>query len=135
MIARITFDLSTITGSFAEILFSTFCRVTAAAGRDNDGKASVPAGRANDRQFPHLKGYEAAGWIGFCVPKGTPPEIIATLNKHTNAAVLDPSIKQRLADLGTVAVPPNSPDEFAKFIAENIDKWTKLIKFAGIKPQ
>ena len=46
-----------------------------------------------------LKGYEAAGWIGFGVPKGTPSEIIATLNKQTNEAVLDPSIKQRFADL------------------------------------
>ena len=82
-----------------------------------------------------LKGYEAAGWIGFGAPRGTPPEIIATLNRHTNAAVLDPTIKQRFADLGAVAVPPNSPDEFARFIAENIDKWTKVIKFAGIKPE
>src|ERR1700737_1169010 len=81
-----------------------------------------------------LKGYEAAGWIGFGVPMGTPHEIIATLNKQTNAAVLDANIKQRFADLGAVAVPPNSPDDFAKFIAENIEKWTKVIKFAGIKP-
>src|SRR5262249_58331353 len=79
-----------------------------------------------------LKGYEAAGWIGFGVPKGTPPEIIATLNQQTNAAVLDPNIKQQFATLGAVAVPP---DEFAKFIAENIDKWTEVIRFAGIKPQ
>jgi len=56
------------------------------------------------------------------------------LNKQTNAAVLDPNIKQRFADLGAVVVAPNSPDEFAKFIAENIDKWTKVINFAGIKP-
>jgi tripartite-type tricarboxylate transporter receptor subunit TctC len=82
-----------------------------------------------------LKGYEAAGWIGFGVPRGTPPEVIATLNKQTNAAVLDPTIRQRFADLGAVAVPQSSPDEFAKFIAENIEKWAKVIKFAGIKPQ
>ena len=82
-----------------------------------------------------LKGYEAAAWIGFGAPKGTPPEIIATLNKQTNAAVLDPNIQQRFAALGVVAVPPNSPNEFAKFIAENIEKWTKVIKFAGIKPE
>jgi tripartite-type tricarboxylate transporter receptor subunit TctC len=82
-----------------------------------------------------LKGYEAAGWIGFGVPRGTSPEIIATLNKQTNAAVLDPTIQQRFTDLGAIAVPPNSPDEFARFIAENIDKWTKVIKFAGIKPE
>jgi tripartite-type tricarboxylate transporter receptor subunit TctC len=82
-----------------------------------------------------LKGYEAAGWIGFGVPKGMPIEIIATLNKHTNAAVLDPNIQQRFADLGAVAVRPNSPAEFAKFIAEEIEKWAKVISFAGIKPQ
>ena len=82
-----------------------------------------------------LKGYDAAGWIGFGAPKGTPPEIIATLNKQTNAAVLDPNIKQRFADLGAVAVPPNSPEEFSRFITENIDKWTKVIRFAGIKPE
>ena len=45
------------------------------------------------------------------------------------------SEQQRFAELGVVAVRPNSPDEFAKFIAENIDKWTKVIKFAGIKPE
>jgi tripartite-type tricarboxylate transporter receptor subunit TctC len=82
-----------------------------------------------------LKGYEAAGWIGFGVPKGTPPEVIGVLNKVTNAAVLDPNIKQRIVELGAVAVPPNSPNQFAEFIAENIDKWMKVIKFAGIKPE
>ena len=82
-----------------------------------------------------LKGYEATAWIGFGVPNGTAPEIIATLNKQINAAVLDPNIKQRFADLGALVAPPNWPDEFAKFIAENIDKWTKVIKFAGIKPE
>src|SRR5262249_59657319 len=82
-----------------------------------------------------LKGYEAAGWIGFGAPRGTPPEIIALLNKQTNAAVLDPNIKQRFVDLGAVAVAPNSPEEFGKFIGENIDKWAKVVKFAGIQPQ
>jgi len=61
--------------------------------------------------------------------------IIATLNKQTNAAVLNPNIQQRFADLGVLAMPPNSPGEFTKFIAENIEKWTKVIKFAGIKPE
>jgi tripartite-type tricarboxylate transporter receptor subunit TctC len=80
-----------------------------------------------------LKGYEAAGWIGIGAPKGTPPDIVATLNKLTNAAVLDPTIRKRFEDLGAVAVTPNSPAEFARFIGENIDKWRKVIKFAGIK--
>jgi tripartite-type tricarboxylate transporter receptor subunit TctC len=82
-----------------------------------------------------VKGYEASAWIGFGAPKGTPPEIIAALNKHTNTAVLDPTIRQRIADLGATIAEPNTPAEFGKFIAENIEKWTKVIKFAGIKPQ
>ncbi len=82
----------------------------------------------------YIKGYEAAGWIGVGAPKGTPPEIIATLNKQTNAAVQDATIKQRFADLGAIVAAPNSPAEFAAFIGENIDKWKKVIKFAGIKP-
>jgi tripartite-type tricarboxylate transporter receptor subunit TctC len=81
-----------------------------------------------------LKGYEAAGWIGVGAPKGTPPEIIAALNKQTNAMVLDPAFKKRIEDLGAVVAPANTPAEFAKFIAENIEKWKKVIKFAGIKP-
>jgi tripartite-type tricarboxylate transporter receptor subunit TctC len=82
-----------------------------------------------------LKGYEAAGWIGFGAPRATPPEAIATLSKTINLAVVDPAIKQRLADLGAVAAEPNTPAEFAKFIGDNIAKWSKVIKFAGIKPQ
>lgn len=81
-----------------------------------------------------LKGYEAAGWIGVGAPKGTPSEIIAVLNKQLNASLLDPTIKKRITDLGAVVEPPNTSAEFAKFIAENIEKWRKVIKFAGIKP-
>jgi tripartite-type tricarboxylate transporter receptor subunit TctC len=82
----------------------------------------------------YLKGYEAAGWIGFGAPKGTPPEIIATLSKQLNVLVQDPLIKKRIEDLGAVVEPPNTPEQFAKFIGENIDKWRKVIKFANIKP-
>jgi tripartite-type tricarboxylate transporter receptor subunit TctC len=82
-----------------------------------------------------VKGYESTAWIGIGAPKGTPPDIVAAINKQTNAAVLDPTIQQRLADLGAAAAEPNSPAEFAKFIAADIAKWSKVIKSAGIKPQ
>lgn len=82
-----------------------------------------------------VKGYEASAWIGIGAPKGTPPAIVATLNKQINAAIADPTIKQRLADLGATVVPPNTPAEFAKHIADDAAKWTKVIKSAGIKPQ
>ena len=81
-----------------------------------------------------IKGYEATAWIGFGAPKGTPPEIIAVLNKQCNDAVRDPTIAKRVADLGAVVAPPNTPQEFAAFIAGNIEKWRKVVKFANIKP-
>jgi tripartite-type tricarboxylate transporter receptor subunit TctC len=81
-----------------------------------------------------LKGYEAAGWIGLGAPKDTPSEIIAALNRQANALVRDPTFKKRVEDLGAVVTPPITPEELAKFIAENIDKWRKVIKFANIKP-
>src|SRR5260221_12607015 len=67
----------------------------------------------------YLKGYEAAGWIGFGAARGTPPDIIAILNKHTNAAGLDPTIKQRFFHPGAIGEAPNSPAEFATFIEQN----------------
>jgi tripartite-type tricarboxylate transporter receptor subunit TctC len=82
-----------------------------------------------------LPGYEAFGWIGFGAPKDTPPAIIDTLNKTINAAVADPTIKARLLDLGGLVMPPNTPAEFAKFIASDTDKWIKVVKFANLKPE
>ena len=82
-----------------------------------------------------VQGYESTAWIGLGAPKGTPPDIVAAINKQTNAAVLDPTIQQRLADLGAAAAAPNTPAEFASFIAADIAKWTKVIKSTGIKPQ
>jgi tripartite-type tricarboxylate transporter receptor subunit TctC len=82
-----------------------------------------------------LKGYEATAWIGIGAPKGTPADIVATLNKQINAAVLDPTIKQRLNDLGAEVVPPATPAEFGKHIAEDTAKWSRVIKSANIKPQ
>jgi tripartite-type tricarboxylate transporter receptor subunit TctC len=82
-----------------------------------------------------LKGYEASAWIGVGAPKGTPIEIIATLNREINSAIVDPTIKRRLNDLGAMVAPPSSPAEFASFIADDAAKWTKVIKSAGFKPQ
>ena len=82
-----------------------------------------------------LPGYEASAWIGFGVPKNTPAAIIDTLNKAFNAAIADAAIKARLAELGAMVMPPNSPAEFAKHIAEDAEKWAKVIKASGIKPE
>ena len=81
-----------------------------------------------------LPGYEASIWFGLGAPKATPTEIVDKLNKEVNAALADSKMKARLADLGG-AVLPGSPADFAKLIAEEIEKWGKVVKFAGIKPQ
>jgi tripartite-type tricarboxylate transporter receptor subunit TctC len=81
-----------------------------------------------------VPGYEASGVLGVGVPKRTPGEIIEKLNKEINAAVADPKIKARLADLGGTAL-AGSPADFAKLIADETEKWGRVIKFAGIKPE
>jgi tripartite-type tricarboxylate transporter receptor subunit TctC len=79
-----------------------------------------------------LPGYEALGWYGVVVPKGTPSDIITTLNKQINAALADPTMKARLAALGC-NVFAGTPADFGKFIANETEKWAKVIKFAGVK--
>ena len=81
-----------------------------------------------------LPGYEATSFQGLGAPRNTPKEIIDKLNRETNAALADASFQARLAALGGVAL-PGSPDDFAKLVAAETEKWTKVIKFAGIKPQ
>jgi len=80
-----------------------------------------------------LPGYEAAGWIGVAAPAGTPPAIIDTLSKQLVAAVADEKIRTRFAELGAIPV-SRQPAEFAKFIAAETEKWGKVIRDAGIKP-
>jgi len=81
-----------------------------------------------------VPGYEASSIFGFGAPKNTPAEIIDKLNKEINAGLADPKIKARLADLdGTVLV--GSPADFGKLIAEETEKWGKVIRAANIKPE
>jgi tripartite-type tricarboxylate transporter receptor subunit TctC len=81
-----------------------------------------------------VPGYEASVWWGVGAPKAMPAEIVEKLNKEINAALADPKMKAHLADLGGVAL-PGSPAELGKLIADETEKWGKVIKFAGIKPQ
>ena len=81
-----------------------------------------------------LPGYEASFWGGFCAPKNTPVQIVDKLNSEINAALSDPKIKDRLADLGGTVL-PGSPAQFGRHIADETEKWAKVIKFAGIKAE
>jgi len=79
-----------------------------------------------------LPGYEANGWYGVVAPKGTPPEVIETLNKQINAALADPTMRKRFTELGC-GVFTGSPADFEKFIVNETEKWAKVIQFAGVK--
>jgi tripartite-type tricarboxylate transporter receptor subunit TctC len=81
-----------------------------------------------------LPGYEASQWYGIGAPKNTPAEIVDRLNKEINAALADPKIKARLADLGGTPL-VGSPADFGKLIAEETEKWGKVIRAANIKPE
>jgi tripartite-type tricarboxylate transporter receptor subunit TctC len=81
-----------------------------------------------------VPGYEASSWHGVGLPKGTPVEIIDKLNKQINAALADPMIKARLAELGGMAL-GGSPADFGKLIAAETEKWAKVIRAANIKPE
>src|SRR6266571_3813940 len=78
-----------------------------------------------------LPGFEASAWLGLGAPKNTPAEIVRKLNKEINAALSDPKMKGRLADLGLRGL-PGSPADFGTLVAEDTVKWAKVVKFAGI---
>jgi len=81
-----------------------------------------------------VPGYEASGWQGVGAPRNTPADVIDKLNKEINEGLADPKIKARLADLG-YAASASSPAEFGKFVADETEKWGKVVKFAGIKAE
>jgi tripartite-type tricarboxylate transporter receptor subunit TctC len=81
-----------------------------------------------------LPGYEGTGWLGLGAPRGTPAEIIDKLNREMSAGLADPKISSRIAELGG-AVLGGSPAAFGKIIGDDIDKWVRVIKFAGIKAE
>jgi len=81
-----------------------------------------------------LPGYEASTWFGVGAPKNTSTEIVDKLNKEVNAALDDPKMKARLANLGGTVL-AGSPADFGRLIAEETDKWAKVIRAANIKPQ
>jgi tripartite-type tricarboxylate transporter receptor subunit TctC len=81
-----------------------------------------------------VPGYEASAWYGVGAPRNTPAAIIDRLNREINLSLADPALKARLIDIGGTML-PGSPDELGKFIAEETEKWGKVVKFAGLKPE
>jgi tripartite-type tricarboxylate transporter receptor subunit TctC len=81
-----------------------------------------------------VPGYEASQWYGISAPKNTPADIVARLNREINAAIADPAIKARLAAIGGEPLPGSSAD-FGRLIAEETEKWGKVVRAAGLKPE
>jgi tripartite-type tricarboxylate transporter receptor subunit TctC len=93
-----------------------------------DGAPDIPT--LNDI----VQGFETSQWYGIGAPRNTSAEIIDKLNKEINSALADPKMQARLADLGGAPL-PGPPADFGKLIADDTEKWAKVIKFAGIKPE
>ena len=81
-----------------------------------------------------VPGYDTSQWYGLCAPGKTPPEIIGRLNREVNAGIADPGMKAKLAAIGGEPL-PGSPADFAKLIAEETEKWAKVVRAAGIKAE
>ena len=80
-----------------------------------------------------LPGYFAIGWYGLGAPAGTPTEVVTRLNEASNAAIADPKINARLVELGATPL-PGSPADFGKLIADETERWAKVVRFSGAKP-
>jgi tripartite-type tricarboxylate transporter receptor subunit TctC len=81
-----------------------------------------------------VAGYEASTWFGLGAPKATPAEIVDKLNKEINAALDDPQMKARIAELGGTPF-PGSPAAFGKHLADETEKWGKVVRAANIKAE
>src|SRR5262245_29982758 len=103
----------------------------ARARRDGGQARGRDPRRADDRR--NSPGYEAVVWYGIVAPKGTPPEIVETLNAAVNAVLADLKLEARLVQLGGVPM-PMTPAQFGKLIADETEKWAKVVKFSGAKP-
>jgi len=102
-----------------------------ALGVTTPQRADVLPGVPSISEF--VPGYEASGWYGIGVPRNVPAEVVDKLNREINASLTDPKLKTRLADLGYVTA-GGSPADFENMIARETEKWAKVLKFAGLKP-
>jgi tripartite-type tricarboxylate transporter receptor subunit TctC len=81
-----------------------------------------------------VAGFEASGWSGIVAPRNTPIAIVEKLHSEINAGLADPKVKVRLADVGVTILALSNAD-FGKLIADETEKWAKVVKFAGLKPE
>ncbi len=134
-------------GAFADLLAGRvqafIITVIAAIGFIRSGKlrALAVTGATRSAVLPDvptvaefLPGFEATAWDGSCAPKGTPAAVIDKLNAAITAGLADPQIKAKIKDLGGETM-PMTPAQFGKFLADETNKWAKVVKFSGAKPE
>jgi tripartite-type tricarboxylate transporter receptor subunit TctC len=132
--------LTDLLGGEVQVLFATAPGTTDYIGTGKlRALAVTTASRAE--VLPELKtvgdfvpGYETSQWYGICAPRNTPQEIVDKLNKEINAAIADPAMKARFAAVGGEPL-PGSPQVFGKLISEETEKWGRVVRAAGIKPE
>jgi tripartite-type tricarboxylate transporter receptor subunit TctC len=117
---------SSISASVEYIRTGKLRALAVSAARRSDMLPDIPA------LAEYVPGYDASSWYGFAAPKGTSAETIEKLNKEINAGVADPIMRARLVGLGVDPM-PMTPGDFGKLIAEETEKWAKVVKFANIK--
>jgi tripartite-type tricarboxylate transporter receptor subunit TctC len=118
-------------GTVASIEYIRAGRLRALAVTTATRSETLP-GIPTMREF--VPGYEASQWFGIGAPKNTPADVVDKLNREINAGLADPKIKARLADLGGEVL-TLSPADFGKLIADETEKWGKVIRAANIKPE
>jgi tripartite-type tricarboxylate transporter receptor subunit TctC len=123
---QVLFD--NLPGSIAHIKAGALRALGVTAGKRSNALPDVPTIGET------VPGYEAVVWYGIVAPKGTPPEIVETLNSAVNAVLADPKLKARLAELGGEAM-PMTPAQFGKLIADETEKWANVVKFSGAKAE
>jgi tripartite-type tricarboxylate transporter receptor subunit TctC len=123
---RVQVIFDNLPGSISHIRAGTLRALAVTAGKRSPALPDVPTIGET------VPGYEAVVWYGIVAPKGTPPQIVDTLNKAVNEVLADPKLKARLAELGGEPM-PMTPAQFGKLIADETEKWAKVVKFSGAK--
>jgi tripartite-type tricarboxylate transporter receptor subunit TctC len=123
---QVGFDV--LTGSLAHIRAGTL-RIIAVAGKNrSDVLPDVPTIGET------IAGYEANSWCGLGVPRGTPGEIIERLNREINAGLADPAVRAKLAQVATTPI-VFTPAQFGSYMAAEVEKWGKVVRLSGIRPE
>jgi tripartite-type tricarboxylate transporter receptor subunit TctC len=132
--------LSDLLGGQVQVLFATTPGIPdyVRTGKLRGLAVTTAAGASVLPELPPVAdvvpGYEASQWYGMGAPRSTPAAIVDKLNTEINAALVDAGMKARLADIGGEPL-PGSPSDFGKLIAEETEKWAKVVKLAGMKPE